>query len=266
MWRTVRRLRPPFSGALGAEDPPSDRCTGGVRTHLGRPRVRRRAPAAQADTGNRDAPHDPATYYAGTEGLSGAALATALNSIIDGNTFIPYTSSSTDVRDALTFARRRTRTTPTDHRRLLRDSLDAANQCGSLVCLDGWNREHTWPQSRGELQHQRRDRAPTCSTCARLGGTPTARGATRTSTTGARPTVPGCPALPARRQLLRAARRLQGRPRARPLLHGRALQRRRRRRRTASTSGCGTRSATAAPDRQAVDARRLVAGRPAGRR
>ena len=106
--------------------------------------------AAQADPGHR-APHDPATYYAGTEGLSGAALATALNSIIDGNTFIPYTSTATDVWDAVKVLDR----DPNNANRIIDaysgDSLDAANQCGSSCALDGWNREHTWAQSRGSF-------------------------------------------------------------------------------------------------------------------
>ena len=108
------------------------------------------APVAQADTGNR-APHDPATYYAGTEGLTGNALALALNAIIDGNTFLPYTSSETDVWDALKVLDQ----DPNDAGRIIDvysgDSLDAANQCGSSCALDGWNREHTWAQSRGSF-------------------------------------------------------------------------------------------------------------------
>ena len=59
------------------------------------------APAAQADSGNRDEPHDPATYYASAVGLSGTALANELHDIIDGHTSLPYTAGTTDVWDAL---------------------------------------------------------------------------------------------------------------------------------------------------------------------
>ncbi len=112
------------------------------------------APAAgstTAGTGHR-APHDPATYYASAAGLSGNALALELNSIIDGNTFVPYTSStSADVWKALKVLDQ----DPNNPNRVIDaysgDSLDAANQCGSSCALDGWNREHTWAQSRGSF-------------------------------------------------------------------------------------------------------------------
>jgi endonuclease I len=109
------------------------------------------APARAAETAPSRAPHDPATYYAGTAGLSGNALALELNSIIDGNTFLPYTSGATDVWDALKVLDR----DPSNPGRIIDaysgDSLDAANQCGSSCALDGWNREHTWAQSRGSF-------------------------------------------------------------------------------------------------------------------
>ena len=74
------------------------------------------APAAQADSGNRDAPHDPATYYAGTEGLRAAALAAKLNEIIDGHTKLTY-SAGADGTSVPTTDRR---PDPEPHRLLLR--------------------------------------------------------------------------------------------------------------------------------------------------
>jgi endonuclease I len=109
------------------------------------------APAAHADSGNRAEPHDPATYYASTVGLSGTALATELNSIIDGNAFLPYTAGSTDVWDAMDVLDQ----DPNDASKVIDvysgDSLVLTNKCGSSCALDGWNREHTWSQSRGSF-------------------------------------------------------------------------------------------------------------------
>ena len=151
--------------------------------------------SAQADTGDRE-PHDPSTYYAGTEGLTGTALALKLNEIIDGNTFLPYTAGTTDVWDALKVLDR----DPDDPARIIDvysgDSLDAANQCGSSCALDGWNREHTWAQSRGsfdtdpgpgtDLFHMRPSR----------GNTNTSRGNLDfDETVNSGNAVPGCPVL-----------------------------------------------------------------------
>jgi endonuclease I len=152
------------------------------------------APVAQADTGNRDAPHDPATYYAGTEGLSGTALAVQLNSIIDGNLFLPYTSGSTDVWDAMDVLDQ----DPNDPSKVIDvysgDSLVLTNKCGSSCPLDGWNREHTWSQSRGsfdtapgpgtDLFHMRVSRGNTNSSRGNLDFDETVGGS-----------VPGCPTV-----------------------------------------------------------------------
>ena len=105
------------------------------------------APAAQADSGNRDAPHDPATYYAGTEGLSAAALAAKLNEIIDGHTKLTYAQ----VYDELP-----TTDEDPDNPSNLIDfysgaSLPKSPRCGSGDCTNLWNREHSWPQSHGGL-------------------------------------------------------------------------------------------------------------------
>jgi endonuclease I len=152
------------------------------------------APAA-ADAGGRDAPHDPATYYAGTEGLSGSALALQLNSIIDGHTFIPYTSGSTDVWDALDVLDQ----DPNDPTKVIDvysgDSLGLTNKCGSSCPnADSWNREHTWSQSRGsfdtgdvpgtDLFHMRVSRGNTNSSRGNLDFDETVGGS-----------VPGCPSV-----------------------------------------------------------------------
>ena len=104
------------------------------------------APGAEADPGNR-APHDPATYYAGTEGLSGQALATKLNTIIDGHTQLSYGG----VYDALPF----TDEDPANSDNLIvfysGTSLDKDSRCGAGSCAGLWNREHSWPQSHGGI-------------------------------------------------------------------------------------------------------------------
>jgi endonuclease I len=102
------------------------------------------APAAHADV---QPAHDPATYYAGTEGLTGAALAAELNSIIDGHTTLtyaevytalPYTDEDPDNPDNLIVFYSGT-------------SLDKDARCGAGSCAGLWNREHSWPQSHGEI-------------------------------------------------------------------------------------------------------------------
>ena len=148
-------------------------------------------PAAHADV---QPPHDPATYYAGTEGLSGTALALQLNSIIDGHTTVPYTSGATDVWDALDVLDQ----DPNDATKVIDvysgDSLVLTNKCGSSCPLDGWNREHTWAQSRGsfdtapgpgtDLFHMRVSRGNTNSSRGNLDFDETVGGS-----------VPGCPSV-----------------------------------------------------------------------
>jgi endonuclease I len=95
----------------------------------------------------RDAPHDPATYYAGTDGLSGATLAARLHAIVQGHTKLSYGA----VYDALPV------TDPDPaHPGYLIDfysgtSILASNRCGSSCAGGAWNREHTWPQSHGDF-------------------------------------------------------------------------------------------------------------------
>ena len=105
-------------------------------------------PASPAPSSVARAPQDPATYYAGTEGLSGATLAAKLHTIIDGHTELDY--------GTLWTALRRTDPDPANPDTALTDfysgsSLVASNQCGSSCGATGWNREHTWPQSHGEF-------------------------------------------------------------------------------------------------------------------
>ena len=108
------------------------------------------APVAHADTAGR-APHDPAAYYASAVGLSGTALANELHDIIDGNTSLPYTASTTDVWDALSVLD----ADPNDGTKLIDFysgepllKTNTCNPCGPDENLY-WNREHTWPQSHG---------------------------------------------------------------------------------------------------------------------
>jgi VCBS repeat-containing protein len=150
------------------------------------------AAAASAGEATRDAPHDPATYYAGTEGLTGTALALKLNEIIDGHTRVTY---SPGVWDAMVVLDR----DPNDPTKIIDvysgDSLDAGNRCGNTCPnADSWNREHTWPQSRGsfntaagpgtDLFHMRPSRATSNSS----------RG-NKDYDNGGAASVPGCPVL-----------------------------------------------------------------------
>lgn len=90
----------------------------------------------------------PPGYYDSANGLSGEALKGALHNIIKNHTVVPYSSSSkTDTRDAIEF--------------LDEDPLNPANiqpyyrltpmtkASFGLAGTNGWNREHTWPQSKG---------------------------------------------------------------------------------------------------------------------
>jgi hypothetical protein len=140
------------------------------------------ARAAEVPTTAERAPHDPATYYAGTAGLSGATLAAKLNTIIKGHTALSYTQ----VYDYLPI----TDANP-DRPGYLVDfysgtDILASNRCGSSCPIGSWNREHTWPQSHGGFG---------------TSATPTPRGATRTSTTAERRRCPTAPTAgaPARR-------------------------------------------------------------------
>ena len=86
----------------------------------------------------------PAGYYDGASGLSGDALKSALNDIIDGHTELSYTA----VKDAL------------------RETDEDPNNSSNVICLytgwsygkydfgngsEDWNREHTWSKSHGDF-------------------------------------------------------------------------------------------------------------------
>jgi endonuclease I len=105
------------------------------------------APTTPATAAPAAAAHDPATYYAGTEGLSGAALAAKLNTIIKGHTRLSYAQ----LWDALPV-------TDADPGRsgYLTDfysgaSILATNRCSSSCGPTTWNREHTWAKSHGDF-------------------------------------------------------------------------------------------------------------------
>lgn len=94
------------------------------------------------------APHDPATYYAGTDGLTGATLAARLHTIIMGHTKLSYSA----VYTALPI----TDPDPSNPTTYLTDFYSgtpvlSSDRCGSSCGTSGWNREHTWPQSHGDF-------------------------------------------------------------------------------------------------------------------
>ncbi|GAA5146135.1 hypothetical protein GCM10023340_16600 [Nocardioides marinquilinus] len=104
------------------------------------------APAPASSQPRRGTPHDPATYYAGTEGLTGADLAARLNTIIKGHTRLSYTPG---VWDALKVLDRDPNNSSAIIDFYSGVSMPASNQCGSAS--NCWNREHTWAQSHGDL-------------------------------------------------------------------------------------------------------------------
>jgi len=96
--------------------------------------------------------HDPATYYAGTDGLTGSALEAKLHSIITTHTKLSY--------DQLWTALPVTDADPSNPANIIDfysgDSLPAAAMCNhSGSCLvsgqEQWNREHTWAKSHGDF-------------------------------------------------------------------------------------------------------------------
>ena len=95
-------------------------------------------------------PYDPPPGYYATATGAGATLKSQLHDIIDGHTFVSY--------DAARSALQVTDRDPADPGRMLlvysRQSLDVAsiNPGGSIPGWDSggsWDREHTWPRSRG---------------------------------------------------------------------------------------------------------------------
>lgn len=90
----------------------------------------------------------PPGYYSSAEGLTGSALKDALNDIIDGHIEFPYTSTNTDVWDIL---KETDRDTLNPDNVILVYSGWSVNAAQEYNSGDGWNREHVWAQSRGNL-------------------------------------------------------------------------------------------------------------------
>ncbi|WP_018156908.1 endonuclease [Demetria terragena] len=91
-----------------------------------------------------DPPSDPGDYYAGTEGLTGPALKTKLNTIISKQTVLSYG----DVWDALG----KTDQDPNNSNNVIQlytgKSTPKSNNGGGA---DNWNREHVWAKSHGDF-------------------------------------------------------------------------------------------------------------------
>jgi endonuclease I len=100
------------------------------------------APALQSPETARAA--EPDGYYDAAEGLTGAALKSALHDIIDGNTQLSYDQ----VWDAL----KRTDEDPENTNNVIelysRRSVPKSSNGGDP---DDWNREHTWAKSHGDF-------------------------------------------------------------------------------------------------------------------
>ena len=90
----------------------------------------------------------PSGYYDPANGLSGAALKSALHDIIKGHTTYPYTSSGTDVWDILKDTDRDPNNSSNVIGLYSAFSMDAAAEYAGGA---GWNREHVWAKSRGDF-------------------------------------------------------------------------------------------------------------------
>lgn len=90
----------------------------------------------------------PEGYYDGTENLGGDGLKSAIYNIIKGHTAYPYTSSSTDVWDILKASDRDPNNSENVILFYCGRSINAAQEYNSG---NGWDREHVWAKSRGEL-------------------------------------------------------------------------------------------------------------------
>jgi endonuclease I len=94
----------------------------------------------------------PAGYYFSTTGLSGSALKTELNQIIRGHTVIPYTSTATDVWDALKVLDE----DPVNPANVVliytgvsSPKTDTNGDGNTTTTTASWEREHCWPKSFG---------------------------------------------------------------------------------------------------------------------
>ncbi len=94
----------------------------------------------------------PAGYYSTTTGLSGTALKTALNQIIRGHTVIPYTSTATDVWDALKVLDEDP-ANPANvfliYTGVSSPKTDTNGDGNTITTTASWEREHCWPKSFG---------------------------------------------------------------------------------------------------------------------
>ena len=84
----------------------------------------------------------PDNFYDSANGLTGDPLKAALHELIDDHTIIPYSSSSTDTRDALVEMYEDPQNTNNIILVYSGISIPKAN-------TSQWNREHLWPQSYG---------------------------------------------------------------------------------------------------------------------
>lgn len=88
----------------------------------------------------------PTGYYDGTNDLTGDALKSALNNIIDNHTDYPYTSSSTDTWDILKESDRDPNNPDNVILIYTGWSVNAAQEYNDNT---GWSREHVWAKSHG---------------------------------------------------------------------------------------------------------------------
>jgi endonuclease I len=90
----------------------------------------------------------PPGYYNSADGLTGTQLKDALNNIIDGHVEFSYTSSATDVWDIL---KETDKDTIDPNNVVLFYSGWTMNGAQEYNSGNGWNREHVWAKSRGDL-------------------------------------------------------------------------------------------------------------------
>ncbi len=94
----------------------------------------------------------PSGYYSAAAGLSGNALKSALNDIVDGHVEFPYTSSAMDAWDVLKLADQ----DPNNPNNVIglysNFSMNGPLEYNSA---QGWSREHVWAKSRGDFNTSR---------------------------------------------------------------------------------------------------------------
>jgi endonuclease I len=90
----------------------------------------------------------PQGYYDPAAGLTGPALKASLNDIIQDHVEFPYTSSGTDVWDIL---KETDQDTLNPNNVILLYTGWSVNAAQEYNSGSGWNREHVWPQSRGDF-------------------------------------------------------------------------------------------------------------------